>query len=96
MYISKCFTYDDLNVKLKNINGSISIQLKNEKNIELAIILHPMQCKILGQALFNASMQMEISTVNIKNVSNGAVQIEFDLEKEQEEKRYAKTRYKIS
>lgn len=61
MYISACLAYDDLNLDVSHLEDAITIRLENESRVELSFSLHPMQCKVLGEALLNAVATMRVN-----------------------------------
>jgi len=83
MHIITCFSYEDLKLVLSMGEESITIQLNNDKDINIAVTLQPMQCRILGEALFNVSGRIPVR--QLKGEFVGSMQVEFDLEREKEE-----------
>jgi hypothetical protein len=83
MYITACFSYDEVKLDLRNVKDSIAIQLTNGKRIGISLILQPMQCKILGEALLNAAGDIPVHQAG--GSSAGSMQVDFDIQTEQEE-----------
>lgn len=83
MDIMTCFAYDEVQLVLRSVQGIIAVKLKNDKNTELTMILQPMQCKILGEALFSAAGIIPVDQAN--GTIAGSMQVNFELEKDEEE-----------
>lgn len=83
MDIMTCFAYDEVQLILRNVQGNIAVKLKNDNNMELTMILQPMQCKILGEALFSAAGIIPVN--NTCGTMAGSLQVKFELEKDEEE-----------
>lgn len=76
MFMMTCFAYSALEVKLRFVSGTIALELDG-KNTNLSLLLQPMQCRILGEALQSAALQMPVQ--EIKSDIAGSIDVKFDL-----------------
>lgn len=83
MHITTCFSYDEIKLVLSQVRESIAVRLKSDKDIDITVTLHPMQCKIFGEALVNAAGRMQIGQMG--GALAGSMQVEFNLENQQED-----------
>ena len=83
MRITVCFSYDEVTVRLSRIEESLAVELKNDKGVNLALTLQPMQGKILGEAILRAAGNIPVG--EIKGDLAGSMQVEYGFDEEQEE-----------
>ena len=87
MYISACLTYDDVKGRISPLRDSLAIRLVGTRESEISLTLHPMQCKVLGEALLNAANQFPIEPLcDLESGITGSLEVEFMLEKEEAQK----------
>ena len=86
MYISACLAYDDVKGRISPLRDSLAIQLVGKRESEISLTLHPMQCKVLGEALLNAANQFPIEPLcDLESGITGSLEVEFMLEKEEKQ-----------
>ncbi|MDD4600025.1 hypothetical protein SDC9_20882 [bioreactor metagenome] len=80
MYVTTCFAYEDVTMKVRQVEGTIAIEFSSEQNhIDLSLLLHPIQCKIIGEAMQIAAMNMSIA--DLPDECIGSVSVKFDSNK---------------